>query len=159
MAYIATGNHDEALDIVQDAMLKLVQKYADKPNEEWPPLFIRILQSRIKDWYRRNQVRSKWRVFLKRDSDEEEMNRLEQLAVDTTLEPARTAKNQQAIEQLDVAIRMLPLRQQQAFMLRVWEGLNEAETAEAMGCSKGSVKTHYSRAIHTLREKLEGVWP
>jgi len=159
MAYIATGNREEALDIVQDAMLKLVQKYADKPPEDWPPLFIRILQSKIKDGYRRNQVRNKWRIFLNKNNDDEDMNTLEQLAVDTTFEPSRTNKNRQAIEQLDVAVHQLPLRQQQAFLLRMWEGFNEAETATAMGCSKGSVKTHYSRAIHTLRDKLKGVWP
>ncbi len=159
MAYIATGNREEALDIVQDAMLKLVQKYANKSPEDWPPLFMRILQSRIKDRYRRNKVRHRWRIFLNQSSDDENMNTLEQLAADTTFEPSRTNENRQAIEHLDVAVHQLPLRQQQAFLLRMWEGLNEAETAAAMGCSKGSVKTHYSRAIHTLRDKLKGVWP
>ena len=133
MAHIATGNKDEALDLVQDAMLKLAHKYGERAEEEWGPLFHCILQSRIRDWYRRERVRNRLREFFRSPHDEEERE--------------------------DVALRALPLRQQQAFLLRIWEELDVAQTAQAMGCSQGSVKTHLFRALQVLRTRLGAHWP
>jgi RNA polymerase sigma-70 factor (ECF subfamily) len=162
IAEIAVGNREEALDIVQDSMLGLVQKYADRPSEEWTPLFYRILQSRIRDWYRKNKVRSRWMswlTFRKQDDDQEQEDPVQGLADPVAREPMQTVANENAIEKLEAAIQKLPARQQQAFMLRAWEGLNVADTAIAMACSQGSVKTHYSRAVNTLRKELEEHWP
>lgn len=162
MAEIAVGNREEALDIVQDTMLTLVQKYATKPSEEWTPLFYKILQSRIRDWYRRHKIRSKWVSLLnfrKSEDDHDSENLIDALADPVAREPSQTVANECSINTLEVAIHALPLRQQQAFLLRSWEGLSVAETASAMGCSQGSIKTHYSRALHTLRSTLEDHWP
>ncbi|MEX2131731.1 MAG: RNA polymerase sigma factor [Pseudohongiellaceae bacterium] len=157
MAQIATRNTDDALDLVQDAMFKLVEKYSDRREEEWAPLFYRILQSRINDWHRRNKVRNRFRSWLGSDEENEE-------------DPIQTAKDENArspetevltglsMEKLQSALENLPLRQQQAFLLRAWEGLDVKQTAIAMSCAEGSVKTHYSRAIHTLREQLDEYW-
>jgi RNA polymerase sigma-70 factor (ECF subfamily) len=162
IAEIAVGNREEALDIVQDSMLGLVQKYANRPSEEWTPLFYRILQSRIRDWYRKNKVRSRWMswlAFRKQDDDEEPEDPVQGLADPVAREPMQTVANEISIEKLEVAIQQLPQRQQQAFMLRAWEGLSVADTAIAMACSQGSVKTHYFRAVNTLRKELEEHWP
>lgn len=160
MAQLATGDRDEAMDLVQEAMLKLVQKYGEKPEAEWPPLFYRILQSRILDWHRRATVRNRVRHWFGRTEDEDQdEDPLEQLPDPAGDDPAQVLANHRAMLALDEALRALPLRQQQAFLLRAWEGLDTAETARAMGCSEGSVKTHYSRAVHTLRERLGDHWP
>lgn len=156
MAMVATADRDEALDIVQDVMLKLVRGYGDRAPGEWPPLFHTILQSTIKDWYRRRQVRNRFRVFSGGKDDDPP---LEERAAAPTPGPGGETVNCQALSELDAALNQLPLRQQQVFLLRAWEGMSVAEAAHAMGCSEGSVKTHYSRAIHTLREKLEGHRP
>ncbi len=162
IAEIAIGNREEALDIVQDSMLGLVQKYADRPSEEWTPLFYRILQSRIRDWYRKNKVRSRWMGWLgfrKQGEDQDLEDPVEQFADPVSREPMQTLANENSIRTLEGAIQQLPIRQQQAFMLRAWEGLSVADTAIAMSCSQGSVKTHYSRALNTLRTELEDHWP
>lgn len=157
MAEMATGNMDDALDILQDAMLGFVAKYSCKPVEECQPLFYRVLQSRITDWHRRRTVRSRWRVWFGGTGDEgdgrEDM--LSNIADPNALPPDAMLLHRTEGEAIRDALRKLPLRQQQAFLLRAWEGLDTARTAFAMGCSEGSVKTHYSRAIHTLRELLE----
>ncbi|NOY66890.1 MAG: RNA polymerase sigma factor [Gammaproteobacteria bacterium] len=161
IAKLAVGNHDEALDIVQDSMIGLVQKYANRPADEWTPLFYHILQSRIRDWYRKNKVRTTWMSWLgfRKNGEEEELeNALEALPDPHGRDPSQVAANEHSMEDLEVAIQTLPLRQQQAFLLRTWEGLSVADTATAMKCSQGSVKTHYSRAVHTLREALEEHW-
>jgi RNA polymerase sigma-70 factor (ECF subfamily) len=162
MAQIATGNSDEALDIVQDAMLKLVAKYQKKPSKQWKPLFYRILQNRIRDWYRRTRVKNRWRTWLNPKSSLDENNPqdpLENLAASDDSNPAHLTMIGDASKALEAALQKLSLRQQQAFLLRAWEGLSVAETAVAMQCSDGSVKTHYSRAIQTLRDMLEDHWP
>lgn len=161
MAEIASGNRDDALDLVQDAMMGLVQKYAHKPEEEWGPLFHRILQSRIRDWYRRNTVRNKVKGWLKfTSSDENEQQDPIQTAADIQgKDPESSTRNDNAGEAIHLALKQLPLRQQQAFLLRSWEGLSVIETAKAMACSEGSVKTHYSRAVHSLRTRLEDHYP
>lgn len=160
MAVIATGQREEAFDLVQEAMLKLVKRYRHKDAAEWGPLFHTILQSTIKDWYRRQKVRQHLQNWLPFSGDEEQDEPPWQMAEDVTGErPEDKNQQQQTKHQLDQALHELPLRQQQAFLLRQWEGLNVADTAKSMGCSEGSVKTHYSRAVQSLRSKLEGVWP
>jgi RNA polymerase sigma-70 factor (ECF subfamily) len=152
-ARIATGNEQDALDIVQDAMIKLVQRYAGRDEQEWGPLFHRILQSRIRDWYRRSLVRNRLRVWF--GSDEDEDDPLENQPDPVGHSPLGQLESGRFGEELERALGRLPNRQQQAFLLRAWEGLSVEETAQAMGCSAGSVKTHYSRAVHTLREQVE----
>lgn len=160
MAQIATRNEDEALDLVQDAMLKLVQKYGDRTEGDWGPLFHCILQSRIRDWYRRTKVRNRLLALFHSPHDEEEReDPLEQVPDRTAVPPDEDLKRRRACAELDVALRALPLRQQQAFLLRIWEELNVAQTAQAMGCSEGSVKTHLFRALHVLRKRLGEHWP
>jgi len=154
IAWFATGNREDALELVQDAMLRLVRRYAGRAPAEWPPLFHTILQSRIRDWYRRDKVRSRLRAWFGRgEADEDEP--LEAVPADAAAEPERQMDGQQTLSAIDRAVRALPLRQQQAFLLRAWEGLDTAHTAAAMGISEGSVKTHYSRAVQALREQLE----
>lgn len=161
MAVIAIGQREEAFDLVQEAMLKLVKGYRNRTSEEWGPLFQTILQSTIKDWYRRKKVRQHLHNLFSfnKDSDEEEEVPW-QTVEDTSAErPEEKKQQQQTRAKLDKAIHELPLRQQQAFLLRQLQGLDVANTAQSMGCSEGSVKTHYSRAVHSLRNKLEGHWP
>lgn len=155
-------NVEHALDIVQDAMLKLAEKYGNKPISELPMLFQRILQNTIRDFYRRQKVRSTWTTLLSALSpgrDDDDTDPLD------TLEPndepkARNApfahlEQRQVLEIIEKEIRRLPPRQREAFLLRYWEELDVAETAAAMGCSQGSVKTHCSRAAHTLALALK----
>lgn len=161
MAYVATSSKEDALDIVQDAMITLVNKYSQRQHTEWPPLFHRIVQNTIRDWYRRQSVRNRFRQWFSASSTAE--NEIEQdwesqamaQAVDTRQNPiVEQHQNDKAIKQLMNCLNKLPVRQQQSFMLRCWEGLDTRQTAQAMGISEGSVKTHYSRALHTLREQL-----
>lgn len=154
IAWFATGNRDDALELVQDAMLMLVRCYAGRAPAEWSPLFHTILQSRIRDWYRRDKVRSRLRVWFGRNEEDED-DPLEAVPADRSGEPERQMDGQQTLSAIERAVRALPLRQQQAFLLRAWEGLDTAQTATAMGISEGSVKTHYSRAVQALREQLE----
>jgi len=161
MARIATRDPEEALDIVQDAMFKLVQRYASKDPSEWGPLFYRILQHRIKDWHRRTWVRSRWRAWFPRknnetDSDE---NPIEAVPDARIRDFSDEVEIKNATSELESALHELPLRQRQAFFLRAYEGYNVAETAMTMSCSVGSVKTHYSRAIRALRSRLKDFAP
>lgn len=158
MAVLATSNPDEALDIVQDTMLKLVESYGHKSEAELGPLFFCILQSRIKDWYRRSTVRNRLRSWLGRDDDEENDDCLDQLPDPSARSPEELLEVRGGMLALEAALAGLPLRQQQVFLLRAWEGLDVRQTARAMGCAEGSVKTHYSRALATLREKLGEHW-
>jgi RNA polymerase sigma-70 factor (ECF subfamily) len=155
IATVATGNRDDALEIVQDAMTKLVQRYGDHVREEWLPLFHRILQSRIQDRHRRQLVRNRFRVWFHDDDDEE--SPLDQMPEQQSQEPSLSLERDQFMERLNAELHALPYRQQQAFLLRVWEGLDIAATAQAMGCSESSVKTHYARARERLKERLEDV--
>ena len=158
MAQVATGNTEEALDIVQDAMLKLATKYANRPAKEWGPLFHRILQSRITDWYRRQKVRKTVFSLWHSENDEDNDPAANNMALSSPA--AESVHHQQdATAILEQAVRALPLRQQQAFLLRAWQGLDTRETAAAMECSEGSVKTHYSRAIKQLQTQLGDYWP
>ena len=158
MAEIATSSHDHALDIVQDAMMALVKNYSHKDEAEWGPLFHRILQSKIRDWYRRSRTRNSvftWLRGFNYDSDDDSYDPIQRAPDTTSLKPDDTASNDQLMDIALQAIKKLPLRQQQAFMLRAWEGMDVKETARAMNCSQGSVKTHYSRATKALKQNLE----
>jgi RNA polymerase sigma-70 factor, ECF subfamily len=158
IAQLGLRNDDDALDAVQDAMMKLVQSYASRSSEEWRPLFYRILANRILDMQRRRTVRGRIMAWLPaRDSeDDEDFDPVAQ-APSAEPTPARRLELDEAIGALEAAIAALPPRQQQAFLLRNFEGLDVGETAGAMGCSEGSVKTHYFRALETLRARLGDV--
>ena len=161
MAYIATANKEDALDIVQDAMLTLVSRYSQRAHTEWPPLFYRILQNTIRDWYRRQSVRNRFRQWfsgsdshsneMEQDWESQIMPQADNVRENPTVEQHQ---NNRAMVKLMTELNLLPIRQQQAFMLRCWEGLDTRQTAEAMSISEGSVKTHYSRATHFLRKQL-----
>ncbi|SFW60696.1 RNA polymerase sigma factor [Luteibacter sp. UNCMF366Tsu5.1] len=155
MAEIHLGNREDALDAVQDAMLRLVRHYGDKPNGEWTPLFWGILRRRIVDLQRRRKVRSIVVGWLGggKDDDGDELPSWE--PADDAPDPSARLQDSQAYADIVAALRNLPTRQREAFILRIMEGLDVAETAAAMGCSDGSVKTHLSRAMHALRGQLE----
>ena len=164
MARVATGGSTEdALDIVQDSMLAFVRKYASRPESDWRPLFFRILQNQIRDWFRRQAVRNRWRGWLKSfpgaDEADQHEDPLEGVADQKTSEPPVELEHREAMVILEGALQKLPARQQQVFLLRVWEGMSIVETAAAMECSAGSVKSHYARAVSRLRRELEGHWP
>jgi len=155
MAEIHLGNREDGMDAVQDAMLRLVRHYADKPPGEWTPLFWGILRRRIVDLQRRRKVRSiivGW-IGGGRDDDGDELPAWE--PADDSPDPSARLQDSQAYGDIVVAVRKLPQRQREAFTLRIMEGLDMAETAAVMGCSDGSVKTHLSRAMHSLRDQLE----
>ena len=163
-ALYAVRNEENALDIVQDAMLNLVQSYSDKPASEWPMLFTRILQNAIHNHFRRNKVRDYWTPnFSQFDSSEndEESNSMDVIEAimnknidKATFSAEDVVTREQVLNTIEELIKNLPARQREAFLLRYWEDLSVSETAEAMGCSEGSVKTHCSRASHALAEAL-----
>jgi RNA polymerase sigma-70 factor (ECF subfamily) len=147
---------------VQDAMLKLAEKYGDKPVDEFPMLFQRILQNTIRDYYRRQKVRSFWTTLfssLAPQHDAEDYDPLDTLQDKNNhsqpAQPDCSLEQSQLLATIEEALTELPPRQREAFLLRYWEDLDTAETAEAMGCSEGSVKTHCSRATHALAAKLK----
>ena len=159
IAEIAVRDRDEALDLVQDAMIKLARNYAERPESEWAPLFYRILQNGVRDWHRRQKVRNRVMVWFGRSSTAEDDYDVTANAPDPSgRAPDELLENQEAMQRLEVSVQELPTRQREAFMLRTFEGLDVAGTAVAMGCSEGSVKTHYSRAVHALRDKLGEHW-
>ena len=140
-------------------MLKLAEKYGDKPVAELPLLFQRILQNTIRDYYRRQKVRSMWTTLLSSlaPGDDEDADPLESMQVDAE-SPIQTPHGEleqsQMLEAIENELEKLPPRQREAFLMRYWEDMDIAETAAAMGCSEGSVKTHCSRATHTLAAAL-----
>jgi RNA polymerase sigma-70 factor (ECF subfamily) len=157
-AVFALRDEHAALDVVQDAMLKLTEKYSDKPAGELPLLFQRILQNAINDHFRRQKVRSAWTTLLSgltgKESRDEDQDPLETLEVESgtgaPAGPAEQFQQAQTIRLVEEALAKLPARQRQAFVLRYWEEMDVAETAALMGCSQGSVKTHCSRAVQAL---------
>lgn len=157
-AYAVRDDH-AAMDIVQDAMLKLVEKYASRPVEEYPMLFQRILQNTMKDYWRRQKVRDLWTTLLSSlgvsSQDDEEHDPLETMPSGHDNDPRQQYEQQETLLVIENAIKNLPTRQREAFLLRYWEEMDVAETAAAMGCSEGSVKTHCSRAVHALMVSLE----
>jgi len=159
IAEIAVRDRDEALDLVQDAMIKLARNYSGRGSEEWPPLFYRILQNGVRDWHRRQAVRNRVMVwFHKSKTDDNDLDVIAAAPDPIGRSPDEELQNSEAMRDLELAVHELPTRQREAFMLRTFECLDVAGTAVAMGCSQGSVKTHYSRAVHTLREKLGEHW-
>lgn len=154
MAEIQTRSASDAVDMVQDAMLALMQKYIERPQAEWRPLFYRILQNKIKDWQRRSYVRNAISGWL-RPNNEDDREEIDPQVAAQTADPEHQLILDVSIEQLEIALQQLSPRQQQVFLLRKWEGFNVAETARIMGCSQGSVKTHLSRALDVLRTRLD----
>lgn len=157
MAWYALHDEEAARDLVQDSMLKLMEKYADKPAEEWAPLFYTILNRRLVDWQRRRKVEQMLGLFLpwRHDSADENEEPVYVRVADGAPTPEGRAAGKQMALAIDQALATLPLRQRQAFLLRDWEGLSVKETAVAMQCSEGSVKTHHFRALAKLREQLQ----
>jgi len=157
-AYAVRDDH-VALDVVQDAMLKLAQSYGARPASEFPMLFQRILQNTIRDHFRRQKVRNLWTTLLSSFSsgDDDERDPLETLSPqdeDVSVNPQAQLEQGQTLAIIEAALRNLPPRQREAFVLRYWEDMDVAETATIMGCSQGSVKTHCSRATHALAAAL-----
>ena len=160
IADLAVRNRDDALDIVQSAMMRLAQGYADRPAAEWPPIFHRILVNAIRDFQRRRTVRGRifgWLPGQWGDDDEPAEDPVAQVP-DGAPDPAARVATGEAMQRLETALAALPARQREAFVLRCLEGLDVEQTAAAMGCSGGSVKTHYFRALATLRAQLGEVW-
>jgi RNA polymerase sigma-70 factor (ECF subfamily) len=161
----AVRDDDAALDIVQDSMIRLAEKYVDRPAAELPLLFQRILSNATMDWFRRQKVRNAHvRNFSdfesSDDSGDGDFNILDALealdgAHSGTESAADSVSRAQILLLIDEQIQQLPGRQREAFLLRYWEELDVAETAQVMGCSEGSVKTHCSRAVHALAKALQ----
>ncbi len=158
IAEISIRDRDEAFDLVQDAMIKLARNYSRKPADEWAPLFYRILQNRIRDWHRRQAVRNRVMVWFGHGNEENDYDPIAAAPDPAGRAPDEDLESHEAMSSLEQALGALPGRQREAFMLRTFEGLDVAGTAAAMGCSEGSVKTHYSRAVHSLRETLGEHW-
>jgi RNA polymerase sigma-70 factor, ECF subfamily len=159
-AMFAVRDEDTALDIVQDTMLKLSEKYGGRPADELPLLFQRILQNTIRDFYRRQKVRSTWTTLFSSfssgdDDDSDPLDSLPTHEHSPLGNPHASLEQSQVIAAIEKEIEKLPPRQREAFVLRYWEELDIAETAIVMGCSQGSVKTHCSRATHTLAIALK----
>jgi RNA polymerase sigma-70 factor (ECF subfamily) len=159
IAEISVRDRDEAMDIVQDAMIGLARKYANRAGSEWAPLFYRILQNGVRDWHRRRSVRNRVMTWFGGATGDDEVADPVAVAPDPDgRTPEQQLESREAMQSLERALRVLPLRQREAFMLRTFEGMDVAGTALAMGCSEGSVKTHYSRALHALRKLLGEHW-
>jgi RNA polymerase sigma-70 factor (ECF subfamily) len=162
-AVFAVRDEEAALDIVQDAMLRLSEKYGHRPAAELPLLFHRIMQNAIRDWYRRQKVRSLWTTLFSslgagrgEDEDHDPLETLEAADGSNVEEnPAQQLERTQVLEIIEQELKKLPARQREAFIMRYWEELDVADTAKAMGCSEGSVKTHCSRATHALATALK----
>lgn len=166
-ALFSLRDEDAALDVVQDAMLRLADKYATRSPEEWPMLFQRILQNALRDHYRRQKVRSLWTsllsAFQPHDEDADAGDPLEWLPhmAESSLSPEEELGQSRTLKIIEKGLATLPARQREAFLLRYWEEMDVAETAQVMGCSEGSVKTHCSRATHAMAAwlKAQGVEP
>lgn len=155
IALAGLRHEDDALDAVQDAMLQLARAYSNRSPEEWKPLFYRILENRIRDMQRRRSVRGRVMAWLpwRRDEEEDEQDPIAE-APSPEPQPVARLEMDEAMTALEQALQALPARQRQAFLLRNFEGLDVAQTAAAMGCSEGSVKTHYFRAVQALKARL-----
>lgn len=153
MAQLATSDRDDALELVQESMLQLVNKYAERPDNELKILFYRILSSRITDWYRKTAFRKKFQVFFSKEQYHK-ADPLQELCIDVQLPMTEQLDNSRMIKRLTQALTRLSKRQRQTFLLRAWQGFNVKETAAIMQCSTGSVKTHYSRALQQLKTQL-----
>lgn len=162
-AVYAVRKEESALDIVQDAMIKLAEKYGDKPAPELPMLFQRILQNTIRDYFRREKVRTSWislfSSFGNKQEDQENFDAMDMIEAEEGSFGSETGlaklERKQILEFIEHEVQNLPSRQREAFLMRYWQDLNVAETAAVMGCSEGSVKTHCSRATHALAQALK----
>lgn len=160
MACLATGKPEDALDLVQDAMLRFVEKYTDKQRELWSPLFYRILHNLITDYHRRRVVSGRWLSWFSGEGeDDAEADPIRQYPDPSEPGAEHRLRVDGAMVELEKALRDLPLRQRQVFLLRTWEELSTADTALALNCSQGTVKTHYARALERLRARLGDHWP
>lgn len=159
-ARFALDDHDDALDAVQDAMLSLARRYADRPQEEWPGLFYRILENRIRDLQRHRGVRQRVLGWLPgfREDEETGADPMARARDAAAIDPARAVAGDEAMRSLYRALQSLPRRQRDAFVLRALHELSVDEAARTMGVTSGSVKTHYSRAVGKLRGQLQGHW-
>ncbi len=160
IAQIALRHEDDAYDAVQEAMLRLVRNYSRHPPAQWPPLFYRILENCVRDLQRRRSVRARvmsWMPWAGSADDDDVADPVEK-APDPAPIPSAQAQTDETLQALEIALAALPARQRQAFLLRNFEGLDVAATAQAMGCTAGSVKTHYFRALQTLRAGLGEYW-
>ena len=162
-AVYAVRKDEAALDIVQDAMIKLAEKYGDKPTAELPMLFQRILQNTILDYFRREKIKNTWVSLFsslgRSGEDHDEVDLLDSYQAEQGSAASESSADQvermQVLEAIDAEVQKLPARQREAFLMRYWHDMDVAETAKAMGCTEGSVKTHCSRATHTLAESLK----
>lgn len=162
-AVYAVRKDEVALDVIQDAMIKLAERYGDRPAAELPLLFQRILQNTITDYFRREKSRSTWVSLFSsmtpNNEDNEEFDLLESYVPDNKSQVSESGadhlERMQVLEIIDKEIQKLPTRQREAFLMRYWHDMDVAETAEAMGCTVGSVKTHCSRATHALADALK----
>lgn len=153
MAELSTRDREEALEIVQETMLAFVRRYATKPQTEWLPLFFRVLQNRIRDWGRQQRVRRRWRVWLSAGHDGQDA--IQDYPDPSIRRPEDLVGTAQDIDRLMCCLENLAVRQREAVLLRIWQGLDVRDTALAMRCSGGSVKTHLSRALSALRQCLK----
>ena len=153
------GQQGIAMDLVQEAFISLHKSYSDKSTEEWYPLFYTILNNKLQDWRRKEARRSQPFSFFKKVSLDEDDLEIQDVIDETTPSPLEFLDQAVTVEEIQAAIRQLPVRQQQAFMLRAWEGFDTQTTAQIMNCSEGSVKTHYHRAIQGLRSALSHLNP
>ena len=153
------GHNGIAMDLVQEAFISLHKSYADKSTDEWYPLFYTILNNKLQDWRRKEARRaSPFSLFRKVDLDSDE-DEVMDIVDESTPNPLHFLAQDVTVEEIQEAIGRLPVRQQQAFMLRAWEGFDTQTTASIMNCSEGSVKTHYHRAIQGLRATLSHLNP
>ena len=150
IAFISLKNHDDALDVVQDVMVKFVEKYKHKKCDTWTSIFYRMIQNRITDFHRKNTQQKKYfKLFYLEDSNE--IDEIKDVNYTSSLK--QIEQNMQ-IEHLQSALQNLPTRQLQAYICRIWEGLSVKETAKSMKCSQGSVKTHLFRALKQLKNEM-----
>ena len=158
MALLACRNREDALDLVQEAFCRFIDKYSQRAPEEWQPLFYTILHNAIRDLGRRRAVRS-CLLWFGISTDDGGMHGLEDLHDTHIPNPEQASQINQTLAALQKALAALPFRQRQVFLFRGWQELSVATTARIMGCSEGSVKKHYFRAIQNLREQLGEHWP
>lgn len=152
VSLIVTQNREDALEVVQDSMLKLVQKYSHKSVAEWRLLFFRILQNKLRDYQRRQQVKKFFHFASSKT--EHEPDPVEQITDPAPSSPENKLHSEHALDNIQQLLTQLPLRQREVFLLRAWQEFSTRETAFALSISEGSVKTHYKRAIDYLRSQL-----
>lgn len=153
------GQHGIAMDLVQEAFISLHKSYAEKSTEEWYPLFYTILNNKLQDWRRKEARRNQPFSFFKKVSLDDDEVEFDNLVDESTPSPLEFLDQAVTAEEIQEAIAKLPVRQQQAFMLRAWGGFDTQTTAQIMNCTEGSVKTHYHRAIQGLRASLAHLNP